>query len=115
MYTQYLGVLASTAEVCVEMEAPPDVDEGMYNCSQNSIIRYLISFVVFVPALHNYYMEIYTNVYMLLSLMRSYSLCCYYRPPDCAGVHQAPRVRENNQHSTADRLQLLSFWPPPPA
>ena len=58
---------APTAEVRVEMEAPPEMDEGMYNCSPNSIIRYLISFVVFVSpwivisipehALHNYYIR----------------------------------------------------------
>ena len=48
MHTQYLGVQASTAEVRVELEAPTEVDEGMYKYGPNSIIRYLISYVVFV-------------------------------------------------------------------
>ena len=29
MHTQYLGVQAPTAEVCIVLEAPSDVNEGM--------------------------------------------------------------------------------------
>ena len=37
MHTQYLGVLASTAEVRVVLEAPPKVDEGMYGAVQTQL------------------------------------------------------------------------------
>ena len=74
-----LGVQAPTAEVCVVLEVPPEVNEGMFNFSSMSVIDhwsvttdhynqyinfgwgYCLTFdVISIPALHMY-------IYQLLS------------------------------------------------
>ena len=79
VHTQYLGVQAPTAEVRVELEAPTEVDEGMYKYSPNSIIllNFICGFcftldVISIPvhALHNYYIgDIYTIFYTCCCLL----------------------------------------------